>query len=925
MTRVILPVRSRLSRPTSSASRGNTLYTSASQAASSDAISDGPAETNNNASNPIVSEENNEGCQTPIPSIERSPSPTFTATTELNISPVLTPSRTPCDVLERNNVPHTARETNSSPTFTFVGRRAPTPSVSISPPPSLTTATRSSVGVSDIGSTGLTSSLQDMGLLSGHSSPQPRAGLDMTEIGAAIDDLAQDVGTPRPNGSLVVLTPGNSRRRSSPRPEPVIHRVEDEEPPDDEFHSLAFQQRLSQAKNMLQGLARVLSSSPIHIEPDSNIKRHHEEAESLGDFHPLSTRRVGLVGDSGVGKSSLINSLLDKDSLARTTGRGSACTCVVTEYHFHAADNFIIDVDMFTEDELCEQIAELLASYRAFHSDVETESKEKADIAINTFKSMFRGKLQNEAWILDESEDIVLDCFKTWAKQARRLVSPGRQPAQTLDECSSLLVPLSSEPNNPRQSSMWPYIRKVKVYLKAHILSKGLVLVDLPGLRDLNSARRNITQQNIFDCHEIFAICRIIRAGTDEGVKAVFDLARQARLERVGIICTYADEVNFIEIPNDWEHGEARRIKELDRSLKAVQSQIEGIRAELATFDYLPSEDTATQQEKLALLEENMMLENRRNVIKFELLESAVRTRNSHVTQALRTAFQAQARGETLHVFCVSNQMYQEKRNLDKSVSGKYLSLSGIIDVRRHFIAAVGESQLRASKNFLEHNVPALLRDIELWVQSGAGSASAEEKQAVTRVLGRIEKTLEKGLTSRRSPVETIKRSLDNSFETRIWQGRQISKWTQSSKDACEDWDEWAPNSYAAWLRNDGEHRTSRPYCNWNKEVMKDMITDIESPWDDLLSDIRVHQVHLKQDIVACFEKAIADLGLSSSRFLIRCSASSRPLPVQNPSGLIPMAKLTRLAEPSTSASICCSTGQRTVLTASKTASQICA
>lgn len=100
------------------------------------------------------------------------------------------------------------------------------------------------------------------------------------------------------------------------------------------------------------------------------------------------------------------------------------------------------------------------------------------------------------------------------------------------------------------------------------------------------------------------------------------------------------------------------------------------------------------------------------------------------------------------------------------------------------------------------------------------------------------------------------------------------------------------------------------------------MITDIESPWDDLLSDIRVHQVHLKQDIVACFEKAIADLGLSSSRFLIRCSASSRPLPVQNPSGLIPMAKLTKLAEPSTSASICCSTGQRTVLTASKTASR---
>lgn len=44
------------------------------------------------------------------------------------------------------------------------------------------------------------------------------------------------------------------------------------------------------------------------------------------------------------------------------------------------------------------------------------------------------------------------------------------------------------------------------------------------------------------------------------------------------------------------------------------------------------------------------------------------------------------------------------------------------------------------------------------------------------------------------------------------------------------------------------------------------MATDAESPWDDLLSDIRVHQVHFKQGIVACWEGAMADLGLSLSK-----------------------------------------------------------
>lgn len=596
---------------------------------------------------------------------------------------------------------------------------------------------------SDIESTGLTPAVENLGLRTEQSSQQPNSGLDMRDLGVAINDLAQSEGTPRGSASLVVSPSRHSRRRSSPRPEPVIHQVEDEELPDDEFHHTDFQRRLSQARSMLQNLTTVLSSGSIHFEPDSAIKRIHEEARSLSKFQPLATRTVGLVGDSGVGKSSLINSLLDQDSLARTTGKGAACTCVVTEYHYHAEDHFIVDIEMFSEAELCEQLDELLSSYRAFKSGAGGESKEKAELAMDTFKSMFHGKLEDEEWVLKEDEGVVLNRFKTWATEARDLVSSGRQVAQTLQECSSLLMPLSSDPVDPSQPPVWPYVRKIKVQLKAHILSKGLVLVDLPGLRDLNSARRNITQQYVVKCHEIIAVCNIKRAITDVGVQTVFELAQQARLERVGIICTNADDVNYNEIVNDWKREESRRIRDLNRSLKAVDEEIAENRRELATFDGLPSEDAETQKEKLTLMENNMRLENRRNEIAFQRVEFAIRTRNSHVIQELRKRPEAQARGDTLHIFCVGNKMYQEKRNFDKHVAEKYLNLSGIIDARRHLVAVVGESQLRASKNFLEHNVPALLRDVELWVQSGADSASAEEKQAVRHVLDEVESKLE--------------------------------------------------------------------------------------------------------------------------------------------------------------------------------------
>jgi hypothetical protein len=494
---------------------------------------------------------------------------------------------------------------------------------------------------------------------------------------------------------------------------------------------------------MLGDLTRVLSSSSIHLEPDTVVNRHHEQAQNLSQFEPLATRTVGLVGESGVGKSSLINCLLDRDSLARTTARGSACTCVVTEYRFHDAEDYTVDVEMFSGDELREQLTELLGSYRAFHSRPADESDDKAQIAIDTFRSMFRGKLNDEEWIITEDEETVLNQFRRWAGEARRLYPPCRQIAQTLEECSAILVPLSSEPNDPSRPSIWPYIRKIKVSLKAHILSKGLVLVDLPGLRDLNSARRNITYQYVMNCHEILAICGIRRATTDEGVKTVFDLARQARLERVGIVATSADEVNLNEVQNDWDDAEAEPIRNLKQALSSVAIQIDDAREQLAAFDEMPTDDTSTM-DRIHWYQEHMRLENERDRLQFDLLEYAIRTRNSHVAHDLRQTYPTQVEGDTLNVFCVGNKMYQDKRKLDKSIAERYLNLSGIIQVRKHLVAVVGESQLRASKNFLEHQIPALLRDIELWVQSGAGSASAEEKQAVRDVLGIVERKLQK-------------------------------------------------------------------------------------------------------------------------------------------------------------------------------------
>jgi hypothetical protein len=89
------------------------------------------------------------------------------------------------------------------------------------------------------------------------------------------------------------------RRSSSQRP---VHSVEDEELPRAPFHDPAFQREFQGVQRLMAELAGALEDSPLHNEPGTAIATLHKRAQDLRAFQCHSTRTVGLVGDSGVGK-----------------------------------------------------------------------------------------------------------------------------------------------------------------------------------------------------------------------------------------------------------------------------------------------------------------------------------------------------------------------------------------------------------------------------------------------------------------------------------------------------------------------------------------------------------------------------------------------------------------------------------------------
>ncbi|KAI5461911.1 hypothetical protein BGZ63DRAFT_423233 [Mariannaea sp. PMI_226] len=730
-----------------------------------------------------------------------------------------------------------------------------TPSTSASPQLSPRAQTRTATS-EDLATRSMERNMQQMQLFR-------RDGIEnMSDIAEAVEGIAR--GSDSRSASLAPEDTAGSRqatprrtsraRRSGSRTLFTRHNVQDEEPPRDAFNDPSFQQAFRDAKRLMARMHRELGSSSIHSDPDSTMQRLHKEAGELANFTYPSTRTVGFVGDSGVGKSSLLNSLLDFKGLARTSNSGEACTCVVTEYHFQEGNSFDIEVELFPTEEINEQLSVMLAAYRHFHLHLDEmdpterkESDERATQALHTFQAMFNGRLNNEEMLLKGSETRVLNRLKVWAADARPSGISHRQSTNSLKSCSARLMGLSSEPSSSTEPSKWPFIRKIRVFLNAHILSKGLVLVDLPGLRDLNSARRSITEKYLLECHEILVICNLGRAVTDEGVECVFRLAEAAQLSNMGIICTRSDDIEADEAKRDWRGGKARKIETLQDVIAESEESKSKNDAEIAEYE-LDDELLAEEQEYLFSLHKTQRTLNKKiEDYKFRLHAYLVMTRNSVVTNKLRTQYTRPGFDGELKIFCVSNKDYWLNRETDRGPELPALRLSGILEMRKHCISIVASSQRRITTRYMKDKIPALLAQIELWVRSGAGTADAERKETIRRNLNHLKVHLERDLTSDTSRLRLASTVLKNDFNEQIYQMRNISDWSSAARQAGYEWAGWHHASYSAFCRNFGSHYTATiGRRNWNEEAIEEMTSDLQVPCSNFRNSINHREDEIK-------------------------------------------------------------------------------
>lgn len=203
---------------------------------------------------------------------------------------------------------------------------------------------------------------------------------------------------------------------------------------------------------------------------------------------------IGVVGNTGAGKSSVINAMLDEERLVPTNCM-RACTAVVTEisynyeekYPYCAQIEFISPADWRKELEILFQ--DLLDGDGKVSRECSNEDTD-AGIAYAKIKAVYPRKTK---------EDIANSSIQTMLQEVSHILGKSREIHETdslvfYRKLQSFVDSKEKSTGNKdtdkkkerKELEFWPLIRVVRIYVKSRALATGAVIVDLPGVHDAN-------------------------------------------------------------------------------------------------------------------------------------------------------------------------------------------------------------------------------------------------------------------------------------------------------------------------------------------------------------------------------------------------------------------------------------------------------
>lgn len=314
---------------------------------------------------------------------------------------------------------------------------------------------------------------------------------------------------------------------------------------------------------------------------------------------------IGVVGNTGAGKSSVINAVLNEENLVPTNCM-RACTAVVTEISWNdsmdTSAKYRAEIEFINRADWEEELAVLMKDFLTEDGAVSRgiyESDSDAGIAWAKFQSVYP-KLPRDTLSQYKVSDLmtktevlsILGTTKTIeTAQASSFYQQLQHYVDSREKCNKKGRGNDggrTKTTKNTEMEYWPLIKVVRIYTKSPALSTGAVIVDLPGVHDSNAARAAVAQGYLKHCTGLWIVAPINRAVDDKAAKTLLggSFRRQLKYDggfsNVTFICSKTDDISVTEAINSLELDGTAELEELSdenrTSIKEIEDKIESLR-----------------------------------------------------------------------------------------------------------------------------------------------------------------------------------------------------------------------------------------------------------------------------------------------------------------------------------------------------------
>ncbi|KAL6712302.1 hypothetical protein ACN47E_000179 [Coniothyrium glycines] len=596
---------------------------------------------------------------------------------------------------------------------------------------------------------------------------------------------------------------------------------------------------------------------------DEEAKHLRHEIIRNKDITYEKATKVAVAGDTGAGKSALLNAMLGVVNLNIESDAGGACTCVITEFRQSPpgqAAPYVAEVQFFDLAVCHPLVKELFAQWFMVRSkqrqdpdDVDDRELDQLNTAQDCLQQLFAHRLGHEsvehfmgtatsptdAKVFNQLIKWTDAIHNTFVEEGQMSISfTSNTPEDLIEQYHPFTreVPNATFKNQPLRYSPWPLVKLVRVsFQSSPILQQNVIVADVPGTSDTNYFRVQNANMYLQSCDTTIVVGKIDRLVDNPSFREQYmDAFRRRRSGSVVLVATRSDDLNeennttvtMGKTTQEQLEVVSEKLADFSKKIKVLNNDIDHMRSR---GDKKASKKLKKLKKKLSRRTE-MLVKERKNIL--------IDNRNRQVSLALGGNYRTNTGDDAgAPVFCVSNRMYMRHlRGFDGTIEHMIptmtLDQTQIPAFCSHIYILPSKGKTASLNHFVAVTVPTLLSVVQMSCSTTtlarANHLTAIVQDTRNKLVTRIEQLASK---LRQGDIKFLVDELSESAVQKRFE-KQASK-------HLNRWEKLNAATHRAIVKKHGYYTQKKKNIrmNWNEDLLSSIKPIIDAAFQRVIDD----------------------------------------------------------------------------------------